>query len=111
MSTWMILRSSAPCSEFGSGNGQPPGLLRFYQEAAWRGDDTLGISLGRGTRNDENACRWAKESGRLRRSEWLRQTDCSHSAAESKWHHLSSRCYTKLNVFTVAKDLKPPFKN
>jgi hypothetical protein len=47
----------------------------------------------------------------LRRSEWLRQTDCSHSAAESKWHHLSSRCYTKLNVFTVAKDLKPPFKN
>jgi len=44
----MILRSLAPCSECGSGNGQPPGLLRFYQEAAWRGDDTLGISLGRG---------------------------------------------------------------
>ena len=35
MSTWMILRSSAPCSECGSGNGQSPRLLRFYQEPAW----------------------------------------------------------------------------
>ena len=35
MSTWMILRSSTPCSECGSGNGQSPRLLRFYQEPAW----------------------------------------------------------------------------
>ena len=64
MSTWMILRSSAPCSEFGSGNGQPPGLLRFYQEAAWRGDDTLGISLGRGTRSDEDAIKMLADGRR-----------------------------------------------